>query len=70
MKNHKWSKQECQGVTSGSGRPHGVDTWQYCQRCGVGRGSGPQSTHTGKRVIRRWFEERNGDRVERLPECR
>lgn len=69
MKNHKWSKAEAQGVRSGSGRPHGVDTWQTCKRCGCKRGSGPQSTHTGARVIRRWLKNTHGDTVETLPPC-
>jgi hypothetical protein len=67
--NHKWSKQESQGVMNGSGRPHGVDVWQTCERCGCERGSGPQSTHTGKRVIRRWVRDARGYAVDRLPTC-
>ena len=67
---HKWTKARAQGVTSGSGRPHGVDVCQECERCGVSRGSGPQSTHTGRRVIRRWMRDAHGNTVDRLPTCR
>lgn len=69
MKNHKWSQQNVLGVTGGSGRPHGIDTWQTCERCGCSRGSGPQSTHTGARVIRRWCRDADGYVVDRLPAC-
>jgi hypothetical protein len=54
---------------SGSGRPHGVDVWQTCERCGCQRGSGPQSTHTGARVVRRWYRSASGDRVAHLHVC-
>lgn len=58
--NHKWTGWKSQGVTPGSGRPHGVDVWRECKRCGVEMGSGPQSTHTGGRVIRRWHIDARG----------
>lgn len=67
--NHKWSKEQAWGVTPGSGRPHGVDVWQTCERCGWSRGSGPQSTHTGKRVIRRWIRDAAGNPATRLRKC-
>ena len=67
--NHRWSKVEAWGVTGGSGRPHGVDLSQVCERCGCERGSGPQSTHNGKRVIRRWVRDADGRLTDRLPRC-
>jgi hypothetical protein len=67
--NHKWSKTEARGVMGGSGRPHGVDVWQTCTVCGCSRGSGPQSTHTGARVIRRWLRDSEGRSVTSLPRC-
>lgn len=67
--NHKWSKENAWGVTGGSGRPHGVDVSQTCEKCGCSRGSGPQSTHTGKRVIRRWYLDVDGNPVDQLPKC-
>ena len=60
--NHNWTGWKSQGVTGGSGRPHGVDSWRACKRCGVEMGSGPQSTHTGARVIRRWHIDAHGNR--------
>lgn len=58
---HKWTGWKSQGVKSGSGRPHGVDVWRRCERCGVEMGSGPWSTHTGGRVIRRWHLDATGN---------
>lgn len=67
--NHKWGERQAEGVTNGSGRPHGVDLWRTCERCGCSHGSGPQSTHTGARVIRRWIRGADGERRDSLPSC-
>jgi hypothetical protein len=69
--NHKWKQWESRGVTSGSGRPHGVDVWRTCTRCGMVMGSGPQSTHTGARVVRRWHRPEDGHPVPgwAVPRC-
>lgn len=67
-KNHSW-KYSCYGVSPGSGRPHGtIETWT-CRRCGCQKSSGPESTHTGARVVRRRFLGAHGYPVERLSEC-
>jgi hypothetical protein len=67
--NHKWIKNQTRAVKSGCGRPYGVDVSETCARCGVSRGSGPQSTHTGARVIRRWIKGPWSNRLDRLPAC-
>lgn len=70
--NHKWGKWNSLGVATGRGRPHGVDVWRECKNCGTSMGSGPWSTSSGKRVIRRWVEEENGKRYsgwEYIPSC-
>lgn len=67
--NHKWETNQAMGVQSGCGRPHGVDISETCTVCGASRGSGPQSTHTGARVIRRWMRDAKGNRVDKLPAC-
>lgn len=66
---HRWKKEQTWGVPSGSGRPHGVDESWTCIRCGCAKGRGPQSTHTGKRVIRWNYQDGNGYNVDVLPSC-
>lgn len=68
MKNHKW-KYSAQCVTPGSGRHHGVDECWTCTHCGAQKSRGPQSTHTGARVIRWTFRDSRGDSVSSLPSC-
>lgn len=67
--NHKWTENQARGVTGGSGRPHGVDESWTCEVCGASKGRGPQSTHTGWRVIRWWYQDSHGDRQDSLPSC-
>lgn len=68
MKHHKWT-YSAWGVTPGSGRPHGVDETWTCERCGASKGRGPQSRHTGRRVIRWWTRGPDGEEIERMGEC-
>jgi hypothetical protein len=65
--NHKWEKNQAYG--SGPGRPHGVDESWTCARCAMSRGRGPQSTHTGRRIIRWYYLDDHGYPTDRLPEC-
>ena len=66
---HKWTRNQTYGVQSGSGRPHGVDEFWTCAVCGARKGRGPQSTHTGQRVIRWSYSDAHGNRVDSLPSC-
>lgn len=67
---HQWKQEQTWGVASGSGRPHGVDEAWTCERCGAQKCRGPQSTHTGRRVIRWAYRDGNGYRADALPACR
>ncbi len=67
--NHKWTGPEVRGVMSGSGRPHGVDQWWTCKACGAVKSRGPQSTATGKRVIRWRYVDEHGNPVVGLGCC-
>jgi hypothetical protein len=58
--NHQWN-YSVRGVTPGNGRPHGVDESWTCERCGAQKSRGPQSTGTGKRVIR-WRHDEASER--------
>ena len=66
---HQWTQNQAWGVASGSGRPHGVDEFWTCDVCGASKGRGPQSTHTGRRVIRWSYIDACGERVDSLPGC-
>lgn len=66
---HSWEENQAWGVTPGSGRPHGVDESWTCTVCGATKGRGPQSTHTGQRVIRWSYTDAHGNRVDSLPAC-
>ena len=37
--------------------------------CGASKGRGPQSTHTGQRVIRWSYTDAHGNRVDSLTSC-
>ena len=65
---HKWTHQ-VQGVTGGSGRPHGVDGYSTCSVCGAGKSRGPWSTHSGKRLIRWHYNDAHGYGVDSMPRC-
>lgn len=67
---HKWTENQARGVTGGSGRPHGVDESWTCERCGASKGRGPESTFTGRRVIRWHYTDAYGYLAESLPSCR
>jgi len=64
---HQWTENQAWGT--GSGRPHGVDESWSCTVCGARKGRGPQSTHTGHRVIRWSYTDAHGYRVDSLPTC-
>jgi hypothetical protein len=65
---HKWQQNQSYGVT-GSGRPYGVDESWTCCKCGLTKGRGPESTHTGKRVIRWSYQHRDGYFLDYIPSC-
>ena len=69
MKNHKWTQNQTVGVRPGSGRPHGVDESWTCERCGAGKSRGPESTFSGRRVIRWNYNDAHGNRVDMLLGC-
>lgn len=67
---HSWKYDGAQGVTPGSGRPHGTDESWTCRRCGAGKGRGPQSNSSGRRVIRWEYRDGDGYQCDTLPSCR
>lgn len=67
--NHKWEQNQTYGVQNGNGRPHGVDESWICKKCGSSKGRGPQSTHTGERVIRWTFKNSHENEVGYISSC-
>jgi hypothetical protein len=69
MSKHRWGESESWGVSSGSGRPHGVDETWTCKVCGAQKSRGPANGPSGQRVIVWSYMDAYGDMCEALPEC-
>ena len=66
--NHQW-KYSVRGVANGSGMPHGiVEEWR-CERCEASKVRRPESTHTGKRVVRIRHYDPHGHETLRSGKC-